>query len=696
MLSSIEAKNELSEVILAETYKKLYRIRRVEEVISEKYPGDAIKSPVHLSIGQEAVAVGACNALKKDDFVANTYRCHAGYLAKGGCLKKMLAELYGKKDGCASGKAGSMHLVDIERGILGASAVVGTTIPISTGYAFALKREYERTGTQRVILSFFGDGATEEGSFVESINFACLHKLPIIYLCENNGYAIHNTLHRRWGNLNICEKAEAYGLPTKQVDSGDVFEIEEAVKASVDFARNGGGPIFVECLTYRYKEHVGPNEDLNEEYRDINIYNQWKAKDQVEKLAKQLLPENRFEIESGVEREIAEAIKYAEDSEFPGQEELLTHVYSIKEKETKSPLPSRDSSGRMLTYVSAIAEACIQEMRRDEDVFVFGLDVDDHKKIQGSTAGILEEFGSKRLFGTPLSEDAMTGVAVGAAIFGLKPIHVHIRMDFMLLAMNQIINMAAKSHYMYGGAIDVPMVVRTMVGRSWGQGAQHSQALHAIFAHIPGLRIVAPSSAYDAKGCMIAAIRDRNPVIFMEHRLLCNLTSKVPEVDYEMEIGKGRIVSEGTDITIVATSHMVIEAIRASKALAKLSISVEIIDPIWIKPLDMDLIYESVSKTGKLLIVDNAWLQCGLGSEIIAQMVEYQQKKVNAKEYFLMHRMGFAEAPCPTTRSLEDLFYPSWKSITQKAYSILNNGGVIDISDLKINQEEINQFKGPF
>src|SRR5438094_99366 len=215
-----------------------------------------------------------------------------------------------------------------------------------------------------------------------------------------------------------------------------------------------------------------------------------------------------------------------------------------------TPMSTPATNQRLLTYVDALREAVAQEMKHDPRVFVFGLDVDDHKAIQGSTRGLVDDFGPDRVFGTPLSEDAMTGVAIGAAMAGMRPIHVHIRMDFLMLCMNQLVNMASKAHYMYGGAVKVPMVVRSMIGKSWGQGAQHSQGLYSLFMHIPGLKVVAPSNAYDAKGCMIAAIRDNNPVIFVEHRLLYPTECPVPEEPYEVLPGRSRIMREGTDVTI--------------------------------------------------------------------------------------------------------------------------------------------------
>jgi pyruvate/2-oxoglutarate/acetoin dehydrogenase E1 component/TPP-dependent pyruvate/acetoin dehydrogenase alpha subunit len=678
--------------LILRLYKSTLLIRRFEEKIAEIYYTNVIKSPVHLSIGQEAVAAGICDVLDKDDIVSNTYRCHATYIAKGGDLNEMMAELFGKKDGCAGGKAGSMHLINMKNGIMGASAVVGTTIPVAAGYALALKREAERTEKQRILVVFFGDGATEEGCFSETINFAALHKLPIIFVCENNKLAIHNPIERRQPTDKICERIETYGIKSHKITDNDIFKIRDIAQNAAREIKNNpeSGPIFIECLTYRYKEHVGPNEDLNETYRNLDEYNLWVKNDQIYRLAAMLNEGEIKQITNEVNNKIENSIKFSEKSEFPGTKELFQYCYADHEK-IENKIVKNDSK-RLIRYVDAIAEGCIQEMERDEKVFVFGLDVDDHKKIQGSTAGI-EKFGSKRLFGTPLSEDAMTGVAVGAAMYGLRPVHVHIRMDFITLAANQLINMAAKTHYMYNGALKVPMVVRAMVGRSWGQGAQHSQALHSMFAHIPGLLVVAPSNAYDAKGCMISAIRNNNPVIFMEHRLLCEMTSYVPVESYENKIGKGHIVREGSDITIVAVSHMNIEALRAAKHLYSIGIKAEIIDPIWINPLDIDLIKNSALKTKNLLIIDNGWVEFGISAEISSRVIEEFQK--NNKIPPKIHRMGFAQVTCPTTRPLEDLFYPNSKTICHKVCEILQKNEV-DFTKTKIDNYELEDFKGPF
>lgn len=348
---------------------------------------------------------------------------------------------------------------------------------------------------------------------------------------------------------------------------------------------------------------------------------------------------------------------------------------------------------RTLRYVDALREAFDQEMERDPSVFVFGLDVDDHLGIQGSTKGLLEKYGADRVFTTPLSEDAMTGVAIGAAMAGMRPVHVHIRMDFLLLCMNQLINIAAKAHYMWGGQVKVPLVVRSMIGKSWGQGAQHSQGLHSLFMHIPGLKVAAPSNAHDAKGCMIAAIRDDNPVIFMEHRLLYPTTTEVDIAPFALTPGKARICTHGDDVTIVGVSSMVQEVIRAAELLGEVGVRAEVIDPIWLQPLDIETIAASASRTGRLLVVDNGWTMCGAAAEIIAGVIE----RAGPDARIRVERMGFAPTTCPTSPWLENHFYPNPGTIAAAAWRLARPGEASWAPDPERTKLIYQvQFKGPF
>jgi len=314
--------------LVARLYQKMLLIRQFELRLAEIYHTDAIKSPVHLSVGQESIAVGLCDVLNKDDFVSNTYRCHATYIAKGGDLNEMMAELYGKATGCAGGKAGSMHLVDIKSGIMGASAVVGTTVSVAAGYALAMQREAQQTGHQRVIAAVFGDGCTEEGCFYETLNFAALHKLPILFLCENNRLAIHTPIEKRWATEKLCERVATYDIPTHKIDDADVFKVRDVVEQAIAQIRKGTGPVFIECATYRWLEHVGPRDDHEDEYRNGEEYQRWKDNDQIVRLGQMLDEVTRQRIQQDVTVAIQQSEAFADKSSYPAAEELYAHVYA--------------------------------------------------------------------------------------------------------------------------------------------------------------------------------------------------------------------------------------------------------------------------------------------------------------------------------------------------------------------------------
>jgi len=346
---------------------------------------------------------------------------------------------------------------------------------------------------------------------------------------------------------------------------------------------------------------------------------------------------------------------------------------------------------RTLSYIEAVREATEQEMRRDASVILFGQGVDDPKATQGTTRGLAQAFGPERVFDTPLSEDAMTGVAVGAALAGLRPIHVHIRMDFLLLCMNQLVNVAAKCRYMYGGRLAVPMVVRAMIGKSWGQGAQHSQGLYSFFMHVPGLKVVAPTTPYDAKGCLLQAIREEDPVLYVEHRLLHFRSGPVPEEPYLVPPGKARIAVPGRDVTLVGISHMQQECLRAQVYLAERGLAAEVIDPIWLSPLDEETIVASVRKTGRLLVVDNCWLSCGAGAEIVSRVVE----RLQGERELRVKRLGFAPVTCPPTPGLEALFYPNARTIAAAAYTLVTGNGHGWLPAERPDLASL-EFRGPF
>lgn len=341
----------------------------------------------------------------------------------------------------------------------------------------------------------------------------------------------------------------------------------------------------------------------------------------------------------------------------------------------------------MISYGQALCDALTVAMEKDRSVFVMGIGVDDHKAIFGSTKGLLERFGKERVFDTPLSEGAMTGIAIGAGLAGMKPVHIHIRADFLYLCMDQLLNVAAKWRSMFGGKGSVPIVVRAVIGRSWGQGAQHSQSLQSLFMHVPGIKVVMPTTPYDAKGLLLASIFDPNPVLMIEHRLLYDIQGEVPEGYYEEPFGRAYVRREGADVTLVANSYMVVECLKAADFLAEEGIEVEVVDPVSLVPLDLETILASVKKTGRLLVVDTSWTGCGTSAEIAALVSEKGFDSLTQP----VRRMGMASAVCPVAKSLENVFYPNARSIAQTVFEMMGQA---------FPQREVpmlaSKFKGPF
>ncbi|MBU1121681.1 MAG: alpha-ketoacid dehydrogenase subunit beta [Candidatus Omnitrophica bacterium] len=322
---------------------------------------------------------------------------------------------------------------------------------------------------------------------------------------------------------------------------------------------------------------------------------------------------------------------------------------------------------RKLTYPEAIREALDQAISYDERVFVMGQGVDDPSGMFGTTLDLHKKYG-ERVFDTPLAENALTGIAIGSAVAGMRPVYVHNRPDFLLLTMDQIVNHASKWRYMFGGRSKVPLVIRAVIGRGWGSAAQHSQSLHGLFMHVPGIKLVMPSTAYDAKGLLITSIAEDNPVIFIEHRWLFKHKGHVPEEMYSIPFGKGVVRRAGKDITVVGISCMVIEALQAAKILDEEGFDVEVIDPRTLNPLDEELIIESVKKTGRLIVADTDWKRCGVASEITAVVSEKGWRYLKAP----IRRIGWPDIPTPASYVLEEAFYPGVNDIVETVKEVIN------------------------
>lgn len=350
---------------------------------------------------------------------------------------------------------------------------------------------------------------------------------------------------------------------------------------------------------------------------------------------------------------------------------------------------------RKITYGEAIKEAMEIAMSNDDSVICYGLGVDDPKGIFNTTLGLQEKFGTERVFDTPTAENAMTGIGIGAAIYGLKPVMVHQRLDFFLLAMDQLVNNAAKWHFMFGGQSCVPFTIRLILGRGWGQGPTHSQNLQSWFAHIPGLKVVMPATAQDAKGLLLSSIFDNNPVVFLEHRWLHNLQGEVAENDYRVEIGKAAVLREGVDITIVSMSYMTIEALHVCTQLEEVGISCELIDLRTIRPIDWETIKASVRKTGKLITLDTGAKTLSVAGEIIATVAEECWKDLKSAP----KRVAMSDSPEPTSFELSKEYYVDASDVVREVLKMLGREELFNsISINKRTPHDVpgDWFKGPF
>ena len=657
---------------MIEYLRDMLRIRYFEEKVMDLLSRDIVKGASHLYVGEEAVAVGAVAAIRKDDYITSTHRGHGHCIAKGGDLKLMLAELCGKATGYCKGRGGSMHIADVNAGNLGATGIVGSNIPVATGAGLSVKMR----GTDQVVLCFFGDGAANTGAFHESVNLASIWKLPVIYVCENNLYGMSVAVNRAFPFEDIAERAKGYNIPGIIADGMDVLDVKRAVGEAVERARKGEGPTLVECKTYRFYGHSRSDARV---YRTREEERRWKARDPIVTFRRKLIEggilteQQARKLEEDVAREVEEAEKFALSSPYPEVDALYdglyTDIYVDPETSIESLSKAKEIGLKMrrIRYVDALNEALREEMRRDKRVFLMGEDIALYGGAYQVTRGLYKEFGLERVRDTPISEAAIAGAAAGAAMTGLRPVAEIMYIDFSTIAMDQIVNIAAKNRYMFGGKSKVPVVYRTQGGAGRGIAAHHSQSLEAWYMHVPGIFVVMPSTPFDAKGLLKTCIRDDNPVMFIEHKMLYGTEGEVPEQEYTVPLGVADIKREGTDVTIIAYSRMVHVALEAAEELAEEDISAEIVDPRTLKPLDLDTIITSVKKTNKAIVVYEGYRTCGVGAEIATLIMEKAFDYLDAP----VVRVAGEDVPIPMSPVLEEAAIPSKEKIIEAVKKII-------------------------
>lgn len=643
---------------LCELYRRMYRIRRFEERVAVLYRDGEVPGFVHLSIGQEAAAVGACAPLRDDDVITSTHRGHGHCLAKGLDPLSMFAELMGRAGGSNRGRGGSMHIADPRLGVFGANGIVGAGIPIAVGAAAAAALR----GGDAVAVSFFGDGAPTQGAFHEAVNLAALWRLPVAFFCENNGYAEFSPAATQHPTT-LTRRFEGYGVPTVVVDGNDVVAVATTMSEVVRALRSGSGPVAIEAMTYR---HHGHYEGDPLRYRSAGELDAWRLHDPLTlhetRLRDAGVDEGRIDaIREEVDEEIDTARDTARSWPPPEPSSLGNYVTRPRPKNDPRWEPPTDATSDhdVFRQMDAIHDALEIELASDDRVVVAGIDVGDGGNVFGLTRGLRERFGD-RVRDTPISETAIVGFGVGAAMAGMRPVVEVMYLDFVGVCFDQLVNQAAKLPFMTGGHAEMSLVVRTQFGAGRSSGSQHSQSLEALLAHIPGLTVVMPSTPADAYGLLRAAIHDPNPVVYIENRLLYGMKGPRPPADHVATIGQATVLRPGRDVTVVSVSRMVHEALAAAEELCDDGIDVEVIDLRTVAPLDMPAVIQSVCRTSRLLIAHEAVVPFGIGAEIAATVAKEAFWDLDAP----IERVGAAPTPAPYSPVLEAAWLPGRAEIT--------------------------------
>jgi 2-oxoisovalerate dehydrogenase E1 component len=706
--------------------RTIYEIRFFEEKVYDLLGQNIIKGASHLYAGQEAVATGAVAAIERGDVIGSTHRGHGHCGAIGNKYadseqdrqnhwNAMMAELMGKETGYCKGRGGSMHIAEVEKqNNLGSTGIVGGNQPPAVGAALAEK--FKKSG--KVVISFFGDGSCNTGTFHESMNMAATLKVPLVAVIENNLYGMSVPFSgspvdgtRCASSIeDIAVRASAYDVPAMIVDGMDVLAVFLAVRKAVERARKENQMTMIECKTYRWYGHSRSDP---REYRTKAEEKAWHDHDPIIVLRGKLASagfcteQELDQIKDRAFAAIETATKFAMDSAWPNPADVAKDVYvdetypaQVVETEKKTAAKVREATAAfqklvasstaktkkeateqaktqiksqfgmdILNIAQAVSLAQAEEMRRDPRVFVFGEDVGLYGGAYQATRGLLAEFGKERIIDTAISEAAIAGAAVGAALRGMRPVAEIMYVDFLTIAMDQLVHVGAYNRYMFGGKAKVPMVLRTEGGVGRCIAAHHSESLEAWLMHTPGLYVVMPSTPYDAKGLLKAAIRSDNPVVFIEHKATYGQTGPVPVEDYIIPLGVADIKRPGNDATIVSYCRMVMRSLDAANILAEEhGIDAEVIDVRTLKPLDMTTIAQSVRKTGRLITVSEGFGWCGAGREIAGQFMEYDFDDGSRGFDYLDARpinLAARDVPPPMSEPLEEASNPSVEQIVE-------------------------------
>lgn len=639
-------KRNYSNELLIKLYKELVKPRMIEEKMLILLRQGKV-SKWFSGIGQEAIAVGSTLALDEDEYIMPLHRNLGVFTARKMSFEKLFLQWQGKKDGFSKGRERSFHFGSTKHHICGMISHLGPQLSLAAGVALAHKLRKE----EKVSLAYSGDGGTSEGEFHEALNTAAVWGLPVIFLIENNGYGLSTPISEQFVCKNLADKAIGYGMKGLVIDGNNILEVYETIKEARKYCINEQKPIFIEAMTFRMRGH---EEASGVKYVPSHLFEEWAKKDPLKNYEAFLLKEKIItekdikEVHEEIQKEIDNgiAIGFAAPAITVDLAEEVNDVYQPYAAKNTDTSHSSKTEKKL---INAISDGMRLAMQRHKNLILMGQDIAEYGGAFKVTQGFIEEFGKERVRNTPLCESAIVGISLGLSLKGFKSMMEMQFADFATVGFNQIINNLAKIHYRWGQNADV--VIRMPTGGGVGAGPFHSQSNEAWFVHTPGLKVVYPSTPEDAKGLLIAAFEDPNPVLFFEHKALYrSISGQVPDEYYTIEIGKARIVQEGTDISIITYGAGVHWAM--DYAAANPEVSLDIIDLRTLLPLDYAAIKASVERTGKVILLHEDTLIGGLGGELAAWIAENCFQSLDAP----IMRCASLDTPIPFALELEQQF----------------------------------------
>ena len=657
-------------------FRTMTRIHACDARIQQLLSAGAMQFQYYPCGGQEAIPASIVELLNNDDYMVTTYRCVHDVVAKGSPMTEIIGEMAGRMTGTSKGKGGPMHISDPNSGMMVTTGIVGGGLPIADGIGLASKMK----NTGQVVVVSFGDGAANIGAFNESLNMAALWDLPVIFVCQNNEYAEYTSYADSTKSSSIASRASGYNVPGVTVDGQDPAAIYAAANTAIARARAGEGPTLLECVAHRLQGHSFGSEEthMDQDKLETERSNPPLARVRASMIARGDATEEQLaQIEADAQAEVEKAVEEALAADMPGEDELYTDVFADNAEipylsdnaSTKAEPDLSDRKMQTITMMEAVNQAMDLALEKHPEVFLLGEDIQDPAGgVTKSSIGLSSKHGTDRVRATPISEQAIIGAAIGASLCGMKPVPEIMINDFAQVCMDQIANHAAKLRYMSGGRTSVPITIRTVTAGNVGSfGAQHSQSLEAFFTHTPGIKVVAPATGADAKGLLLAAIEDPDPVFVLEPMRLYYAPWEVPEGYYTIPLGKAAVRKEGTDLTIIAYGWAAAEATAAADALAEQGINAEVIDLRSLVPLDLATCKQSVAKTGRCVIAHAAVEFSGFGAEIAAKLAEELHGQLKAP----IKRVGARYTPVPFTQSLEAMHFPNADRIVDTAKSLM-------------------------